>query len=200
MVSDLAHLATIHWSRIGSHLPTSVAVEADGARLVIGGVHYTDAGKYLCTAANLAGKAQAYSEVVVTSAPAFTMPPPPLTPPPMSVVAEPIKTMVTIAGSNFDLVCPLEAYGEGIIEWQYSVASDYDPRLPNNVHKLGDGRLRINNVRPDNAGQYLCERAPSQQSVIVLKVEGEFRGCRLVLSTIQLCHCFASQNDVPTSR
>lgn len=166
VVSDLTHLATIHWSRIGSHLPTSVSIEADGARLVMRGVHYTDAGKYLCTAANLAGKAQAYSEVVVTSSPAFSPPPP---------VAEQIKTMVTIAGSNFELVCPLEAYGgEGNIEWQYSVASDYDSRLANNVIKLG-ARLRIKNVRHDNAGQYLCERGSNQQSVIVLKVEGKFQ-------------------------
>lgn len=80
-------MAQITWSRIDSELPTGIVVtdnvgvrrddlmiDGDGdsgirsktitSRIIFHGIEYTDAGKYLCTAFNGAGRVEELSEII----------------------------------------------------------------------------------------------------------------------------------------
>lgn len=54
---------TIQWAAIGRGLPPSVT--QDRGVLQFHGITYSDAGKYVCTAKNDAGTAEAVAEVLV---------------------------------------------------------------------------------------------------------------------------------------
>lgn len=53
----------IRWSAMGRQLPLSV--QTRGGQLQFYGIQASDAGRYICTAKNLAGEADAVAEVIV---------------------------------------------------------------------------------------------------------------------------------------
>lgn len=55
---------TLEWEAIGRPLPSSVT--HDRGVLQFHGIHYNDAGKYVCKATNNAGTADAVAEVLVS--------------------------------------------------------------------------------------------------------------------------------------
>lgn len=149
---------TVVWSRIGAEMPTGVSTEVGNARLVIRAVQETDAGRYLCTAVNAAGKAEAVGEVIVTR------------------ITEPndnVKEELTIVGSNLDLKCPSEMIDDPDISvvWKF----ENSQFLPTNV-KMINKELRIRDLRPANAGHYTCvvsvDDFEVDQNKIVVKVKG----------------------------
>ena len=196
-----ASSVTVDWSRLGARLPAGVSTEVAGARLVIRGVQPTDAGRYLCTAANAAGKAWGTGELIVDAS--------------EEVVDEGVdgesttgdyhhhkhrldhQEEVVILGSNLDLRCPpppprvkssyypyhqqAEGEEEGVMVWwkfdQLSELRDAQ-QLPPNAQVV-DNELRIVGAQLFNAGKYICTTssmagAVIDQRAIFLKVKGEF--------------------------
>ena len=156
----------VDWSRIGfgDDLPTGVIVESGdgGARLRITSVSEADAGKYLCTAANVVGKTETVAELIVDGS-----------------IEEPmndnVTEVVTIAGSNIDLKCPelFQQAQQYEIVWKF----EQQDRLPSNVQLLR-GELRIFQVNGNHSGKYYCSLRDGEkivaQSAISLKVKSKF--------------------------
>lgn len=191
---------TVDWSRLGdvSQLPAGVSTEVAGARLVIRGVHLTDAGKYLCTAANAAGKAWGTGEVIVEeveksiSTSGKTKEGGGST---STSTKEEDEEVVVLLGSNLELKCPQskrrhqhqqnyqdednegeEDHDHRLVWWRYEPSRE--GTLPPNAEPV-DGELRLRDVQLYNAGRYLCTTSSARTGVVLntravyLKVKGE---------------------------
>lgn len=163
---DSSHSVTVSWSRIGADVPTGVSIEVNNDKLVIRGAQETDSGRYLCTAVNAAGKAEAVGELIVNSK------------------IEPIdnvKEELTIIGSNIDLKCPSDLIEDQDISitWKF----ENSEQLPANV-KVINKELRIKNLRLENSGRYTCVvsfyNSEIDHNHVVVKVKGN-DNCVLLL-------------------
>ncbi|CAN7987967.1 unnamed protein product, partial [Ixodes pacificus] len=122
-----------HWSRVGGQLPPNT-VQTDGV-LEFRGIALTDAGRYICTAANAAGKAEGHAEVLVNEG---------------SEIGSLRKEETAFVGSNIELKCPLTGSSPERIEW----TKDFR-QLPQNAREV-NGELWIKDVQQGNQGRYIC--------------------------------------------
>ncbi|XP_040361205.1 basement membrane-specific heparan sulfate proteoglycan core protein isoform X4 [Ixodes scapularis] len=122
-----------HWSRVGGQLPPNT-VQTDGV-LEFRGIALTDAGRYICTAANAAGKAEGHAEVLVNEG---------------SEIGSLRKEETAFVGSNIELKCPLTGSSPERIEW----TKDFR-QLPQNAREV-NGELWIKDVQQGNRGRYIC--------------------------------------------
>ncbi|KAH9506007.1 Basement membrane-specific heparan sulfate proteoglycan core protein, variant 5 [Dermatophagoides farinae] len=196
-------MAQITWSRIDSELPTGIVVtdnvgvrrddlmidgDGDGgirsktitSRIIFHGIEYTDAGKYLCTAVNGAGRVEALSEIIVVD----------------GRDPQNVREEVAILGANLMLRCPTEFVepNEDLdIEWQFDSTNEFDyyhhhqnnqslsKMLPNNV-KIIRNQLHIGSVQMDHVGRYFCHviwnGSLVEQNAIILTVkEPTYHNC-----------------------
>ncbi|CAN7986822.1 unnamed protein product [Ixodes hexagonus] len=123
-----------HWSRVGAQLPPNT-VQRDGV-LEFRGIALSDAGRYICTAANAAGQAEGHAEVLVNGN------------------GQPqrgrVKEETAFVGSNIELKCPLTGSAPERIEW----TKDFR-QLPQNAREV-NGELWIRDVQQGNQGRYIC--------------------------------------------
>lgn len=123
---------TYHWSRHGGQLPPST-VQRDGV-LEFRGISVTDAGRYICTAANAAGKAEGIADVRVTEG---------------GDIGSLRKEETAFVGSNIELRCPLTGSPERI-QWTKDAHA-----LPPNARQVNQ-ELWIKDVQQSNEGRYIC--------------------------------------------
>ncbi|GFS51261.1 basement membrane-specific heparan sulfate proteoglycan core protein [Trichonephila inaurata madagascariensis] len=128
----------IDWSRIGGYLSPSM-VQAGGI-LTFQGITANDAGRYLCTAANAAGKAEGVAEVIVNEET------------PLDYVR---KEETAFVGSNIQLKCAVSGSPAPQLDW----SKDGGP-LPDNA-KVINNELWLRDVRMENAGRYICTASNS---------------------------------------
>ncbi|XP_054720927.1 basement membrane-specific heparan sulfate proteoglycan core protein-like [Uloborus diversus] len=124
---------SIDWSRIGGYLAQNM-VQAGGV-LTFQGITSNDAGRYLCTAVNAAGKAEGVAEVVVNEET------------PLDYVR---KEETAFVGANIQLKCAISGSPTPQLEW----SKDGGP-LPDNANVINN-ELWLRNVRLENAGRYIC--------------------------------------------
>ncbi|XP_075744881.1 terribly reduced optic lobes isoform X22 [Rhipicephalus microplus] len=124
---------TYHWTRQGGQLPPST-VHRDGL-LEFRGISITDAGRYICTAANAAGQAEGVADVRVTEG---------------VEIGSLRKEETAFVGSNIELRCPLTGSPERI-QW----TKDTHAFLPPNAREV-NGELWIKDVQQSNEGRYIC--------------------------------------------
>lgn len=191
-------MAQITWSRIDSELPTGIVVTEndvhhhhnddimnDGirsmktitSRLIFYGIEYTDAGKYLCTAVNGAGRVEAMAELIVVD----------------KHDAQNVREEFAILGANLLLRCPtefVESNEDLYIEWEFDYnyqlkqnLSDTNNNnnqylskqfLPDNV-KIIHNLLNIHSVQMNNIGRYFCHviwnGSLVEQNAIILNIK-----------------------------
>ncbi|KAL1421369.1 hypothetical protein MTO96_000452 [Rhipicephalus appendiculatus] len=123
---------TYHWTRQGGQLPPST-VQRDG-RLEFRGISISDAGRYICTAANAAGEAEGVADVRVTEG---------------VEIGSLRKEETAFVGSNIELRCPLTGSPERI-QWTKDTHA-----LPPNAREV-NGELWIKDVQQSNEGRYIC--------------------------------------------
>nr|XP_037289782.1 basement membrane-specific heparan sulfate proteoglycan core protein-like isoform X27 [Rhipicephalus microplus] len=123
---------TYHWTRQGGQLPPST-VHRDGL-LEFRGISITDAGRYICTAANAAGQAEGVADVRVTEG---------------VEIGSLRKEETAFVGSNIELRCPLTGSPERI-QWTKDTHA-----LPPNAREV-NGELWIKDVQQSNEGRYIC--------------------------------------------
>ncbi|OTF81960.1 Laminin G and EGF domain containing protein [Euroglyphus maynei] len=146
------------------------------SRLIFHGIEYTDAGKYLCTVVNGAGRVEAISEIIVVD----------------GRDAQNVREEVAISGANLLLRCPTEFVEPNEyldIEWEFD--DYYHPnsvnnrslskRLPENVQIIRN-LLNIRSVQTDNVGRYFCyvtwNGSLVEQNAIILSVkEPSYHNC-----------------------
>nr|XP_027222711.1 hemicentin-1-like [Penaeus vannamei] len=112
-------------------------IEVEDGNLQIHGVQRSDAGTYTCVASNVAGSAQANVVLEVGSPP--------------SVVQAPADTVVEI-GSTGGLSC----YGVGVPEPSITWRREDGAPLPPHVTHDRDGNLRVQGMKVEDEGTYLC--------------------------------------------
>ncbi|XP_037501870.1 basement membrane-specific heparan sulfate proteoglycan core protein, partial [Rhipicephalus sanguineus] len=139
---------TYHWTRQGGQLPPST-VQRDGL-LEFRGISISDAGRYICTAANAAGEAEGVADVRVTEG---------------VEIGSLRKEETAFVGSNIELRCPLTGSPERI-EWTKDTHA-----LPPNARQV-NGELWIKDVQQSNEGRYICnamtgDRLSSRDFVIL---------------------------------
>ena len=108
-------------------------------RLEIRGIQLSDAGRFLCTAVNAAGKAEGVAEVIVDDSDY------------KDIVR---KEETAFVGSNIELKCQFGGSPPPTISW----SKDSVP-LPENAREVNN-ELWIRNVRLDNAGRYVSIAVP----------------------------------------
>ncbi|XP_037075728.1 basement membrane-specific heparan sulfate proteoglycan core protein-like isoform X4 [Pollicipes pollicipes] len=124
---------TLRWDKVNDRLPPSATVR--GGELNFRGISVSDAGRYLCTAVNSAGRSEGVTEVIVNDGPSVTSLDPDVT---------------AYVGSTATLRCDTTGY-EGRLTWRRSDA----PLPPGAVY---DGNsLRLENVDESMSGTYFCE-------------------------------------------
>ncbi|XP_034185293.1 terribly reduced optic lobes isoform X7 [Osmia lignaria lignaria] len=128
---------TIQWAAIGRNLPSSVT--QDRGVLQFHGITYSDAGKYVCTATNDAGTAEAVAEVLVNEHPFDES----------SVVHAAQRDVVTYAGQPVRLRCTVNV--RATIHW----SRDGQP-LPSTA-RIEDDYLELPRARPEDSGRYICQ-------------------------------------------
>ncbi|KFM78257.1 Basement membrane-specific heparan sulfate proteoglycan core protein, partial [Stegodyphus mimosarum] len=124
---------SIDWSRIGGYLAPNMV--QSGGDLIFQGVTANDAGRYLCTAVNAAGKAEGVSELAVNEET------------PIDYVR---KEQTAFIGANIQLKCAVAGSPAPQLEW----SKDGGP-LPDNA-KVINNELWIKDIRMENAGRYIC--------------------------------------------
>ncbi|GFQ77560.1 basement membrane-specific heparan sulfate proteoglycan core protein, partial [Trichonephila clavata] len=128
----------IDWSRIGGYLSPSM-VQAGGI-LTFQGITANDTGRYLCTAANAAGKAEGVAEVFVNEET------------PLDYVR---KEETAFVGSNIQLKCAVSGSPAPQLDW----SKDGGPLLDN--ARVINNELWLRDVRMENAGRYICTASNS---------------------------------------
>ena len=146
------------------------------------GIRYTDAGKYLCTAVNAAGKTEGVAEVIVDEDSD------------LNDVSRNEET--AYVNANVELKCPLGGPNSYSIVW-----TKMGEILPDNAREQKN-ILFIYNVRPDNAGRYICtvmtERGPEARDFVTLEVRGKLKS--FSLEFYYLIHCFISDRTIECTR
>lgn len=151
---------TIDWSRLGaSQLPPGVVQNQH--RLEFRGVRFTDAGRYLCTAVNAAGKTEGVAEVIVaesvstptaydiTSSSLPVMTSSPFETSSSSYIHQEERVQTALFGSNVKLRCSIP--DNPTILW----FKDGGSSLPSNAKQVSE-ELWMAQVNYDNTGRYGC--------------------------------------------
>ncbi|XP_046613235.1 basement membrane-specific heparan sulfate proteoglycan core protein isoform X7 [Neodiprion virginianus] len=125
---------TVRWQVSQQGLSNRVS-QTDGV-LQFHGITFEDAGKYVCTATNHAGSAEAVAEVSVTSEYG----------PPVTSTQRDVSAFV---GNSVRLDCP-PLQSRSLVEWSRE-GSD----LPANSYKR-DNYLEMPQVRAEDSGRYIC--------------------------------------------
>lgn len=142
---DESSHSSITWTRIGSEMPAGITINEDVvksndghlrmSRITFHGILFTDAGKYLCTAVNAAGKVEAIAEIIVDDE-RFN-----------NLLIESV-----LLGSSINLKCPTEFVERDLhVVWNF----DDTDSLPDNVRILNN-EITINNIKEYNVGNYIC--------------------------------------------
>ncbi|KAG8188529.1 hypothetical protein JTE90_004764 [Oedothorax gibbosus] len=129
---------SIDWSRIGGYLSPSM-VQGAGL-LTFQGITANDAGRYLCTAVNAAGKAEGVAEVIVNEET------------PIDYVR---KEETAFVGSNIQLKCAVSGSPAPQLDWSKDGGA-----LPDNS-RVVNNELWLQDVRMENAGRYICTASNS---------------------------------------
>ncbi|XP_043237332.1 basement membrane-specific heparan sulfate proteoglycan core protein-like isoform X3 [Amphibalanus amphitrite] len=125
---------TLRWAKQDGQLPRSVAVR-DG-ELNFRGIAVTDAGRYVCTAENSAGRAEGVAEVIVSAGPSVTALD---------------RDVTAFAGSTVNMQCDTTGFEGGRLVWR----RERGP-LPAGAY-YEDNTLRLENVDESASGTYICE-------------------------------------------
>lgn len=130
---------TIKWTRVGTELPLHFT--QNGPVLYIRNFQPTDRGVYVCVTSNRYGLAQASAMLEINR----------LEVPVLSIYPRPSQTIV--AGNSAILQCRLDA---GIPTPTLSWSRQNGAPLSPNIEKMSDGVLRITQITPNEAGEYIC--------------------------------------------
>lgn len=157
----------IDWSKIGGNLPPSVYSHT--GRLEFRGIQLSDAGRFLCTAVNAAGKAEGVAEVIVDEDSDYK-----------DILR---KEETAFVGSNIELKCQFGGTPSPTIRWSKDSSG-----LPDNSREVNN-ELWIRNIRLENAGRYICTATSNlgilSRDYVVLNV----RGIVLSIMTSNLLLC-----------
>ena len=124
--------------------------------LYIGSVSAEDEGEYVCTATNTAGSTDARANVYVRSS---ARPPVP-GPQPAGILVDPTDLSIS-AGDTAMFSCSVDNGDNDFqVTWQKEGG-----RLPFTASSYG-GRLTITEVKPEDAGMYLCKAESSSGAVL----------------------------------
>ncbi|CAM1304488.1 HSPG2 (predicted) [Pycnogonum litorale] len=137
---------TIDWTRSGGGFPAH-ASDRNGI-LEFRGIQVGDAGRYICTAVNAAGRAEATAEVVVNGA-GHTFGG--LINNKKATVGELTQSKTAYVGSNIELKCDIQGARPSDIRWQKE-----NGRLDRNS-RIDNGQLWIRSVTRENEGRYICQ-------------------------------------------
>lgn len=145
---------------MGRPLPHSVL--AQGGQLKFSGIQVSDAGRYICSAKNGAGEADAVAEVVVNE---HTVEYP-------TITAED-RVVKAVAGKTVHLKCRLSQVYSGStpnVHWTHNRQN-----IPHNAFVRGE-TLQLINIQKSDAGRYTCEvynEHGSSSDYIDLVVDGK---------------------------
>ncbi|RWS31437.1 Basement membrane-specific heparan sulfate proteoglycan core protein-like protein [Leptotrombidium deliense] len=147
---------TVVWSKMNQPLPPKITQTT--GRLEFRGITFEDAGRYLCTATNIAGSAEGVAEVLIDSKPPVDG-------------EEPIKRDVdALVGSNQELKCNFLVPKPYTVKWSLN-----GEPLPDNCRETNN-QLWVRGVRKDNAGRYICtayvDNRPVKRDYVILNVRG----------------------------
>ncbi|XP_052285983.1 basement membrane-specific heparan sulfate proteoglycan core protein-like isoform X3 [Dreissena polymorpha] len=131
-------LPVITWSRPDRRLPAD-AILGDGI-LIIPSARIEDAGTYTCKAENQAGSVSQHVVLYVRVAGEFSRP----------EVTAPASARAAL-GDSVSLVCDAQGFPSPDITWFRKDGKE----MPTD-YTIVDGDLRINRVRPEDAGTYVC--------------------------------------------
>ncbi|XP_046437149.1 basement membrane-specific heparan sulfate proteoglycan core protein-like isoform X37 [Daphnia pulex] len=152
---------TINWFKMDGVLPPAVLV--NNGQLQFRGIAVSDAGRYVCSARNSVGQAEAVAEVIVNEDRIVS-----------GTQGGSRQTDVYI-GSTVELSCNLAAGTTGRIQWSRDRGT-----LPPTAFKTADNKLELTNVQPSDAGRYQCEvtgRQGTSSEYILLNVKTENAKC-----------------------
>ncbi|XP_076325413.1 terribly reduced optic lobes isoform X10 [Tachypleus tridentatus] len=141
---------TIDWSKVHEHLPPHVSQR--NGRLEFRGIREADAGRYVCTAVNTAGRAEAVAEIIVNE--------------PINITQS--KEVTAFVGSNIELSCPITGSPQPQTDW----TKDGQP-LPRNA-RVVKNKVWLQNVQEENAGRYICttvSHAGRTRDYVILNVQ-----------------------------
>lgn len=140
---------TIDWSRPGHQLASNT-IQYNGI-LEFRGITLYDAGRYLCTAVNAAGRANGYADVIVNEVKPDSL----------------YKEETGFLGSDIELKCPITGFPPPIIEWNKE-----DGIMPHNAI-INNNELRIKDIQLEHAGRYICttNHPRRKQGIILLNVK-----------------------------
>ncbi|XP_051895600.1 basement membrane-specific heparan sulfate proteoglycan core protein isoform X2 [Pristis pectinata] len=132
-----------YWSRAdGQPLSSRVEQRSQGEELVIREIKQSDAGIYICTCRNMESTNSSRVEVVV-SAPFFKA---------ITVTVEEPRTQTVRAGVTVNFICTAKSQSPAYtLVW----TRQHGGKLPNTAVDF-NGILTIRNVRPEDAGVYVC--------------------------------------------
>ncbi|KAG1651176.1 Basement membrane-specific heparan sulfate proteoglycan core protein [Nymphon striatum] len=147
---------TIDWRRVSGSMPRHSS-DRNGL-LEFRGIQVNDAGRYICTAVNAAGRAEAPAQVEVNGEP----------------VGELTQSKTVYVGSNIELKCNINGANPQNTRWLKD-----DGQLPRNAQVI-DGVLWIRSVIRENEGRYICQsQTPvgTGRQFTLLNVRGRQRRC-----------------------
>ncbi|XP_078281510.1 basement membrane-specific heparan sulfate proteoglycan core protein [Rhinoraja longicauda] len=132
-----------YWSRAdGQALSSRVQQRAQGEELVIQEVKPSDAGIYICTCRNMESSNSSQVEVFVTATPFKAI----------TVTVEEPKTQTVRPGITVNFICTAKSQSPAYtLVW----TRQHGSKLPNTAVDF-NGILTIRNVRPEDAGTYIC--------------------------------------------
>ncbi|XP_032903838.1 basement membrane-specific heparan sulfate proteoglycan core protein isoform X7 [Amblyraja radiata] len=132
-----------YWSRAdGQPLSNRVQQRAQGEELLIQEVKPSDAGIYICTCRNMESSNSSRVEVIVTAT-SFKA---------ITVTVEEPKTQTVRAGITVNFICTAKSQSPAYtLVW----TRQHGSKLPNTAVDF-NGILTIRNVRPEDAGIYVC--------------------------------------------
>ncbi|XP_072101165.1 basement membrane-specific heparan sulfate proteoglycan core protein isoform X3 [Mobula birostris] len=132
-----------YWSRAdGRALSSRVQQRGQGEELLIHEINPSDAGIYICTCRNLERTNSSQVEVIV-SAPSFKA---------ITVTVEEPKTQTVITGVTVSFICTAKSQSPAYtLVWTRQLGG----KLPSTAVDF-NGILTIRNVRPEDAGVYVC--------------------------------------------
>ncbi|XP_072334658.1 basement membrane-specific heparan sulfate proteoglycan core protein isoform X2 [Scyliorhinus torazame] len=132
-----------YWSRAdGQPLSSRVQQRDQGEELLIREIKSSDAGTYICTCRNMQNTNSSRSEVTVT-VPSFRA---------ITVTVEEPRTQTVRSGITVNFICTAKSQSPAYtLVWTRKLGS----KLPNTAVDF-NGILTIRNVRPEDAGVYIC--------------------------------------------
>ncbi|KAL3284491.1 hypothetical protein HHI36_018652 [Cryptolaemus montrouzieri] len=193
------------WLKPGGHTVSDageIKVDDDN-RLIIPTVKLEHSGNYTCVAENIAGKTEKFVELIVTTIPVIKMYP---------------NIMPVMENAETELVCEYETQAGTFssIKWRKDgklMKNEYNPLNHHQRIKIfkDNGTLLINNIQPQDRGEYVCVISSQQFSPIVskpasvsvietLKFVPPPVDRKLELGTVSKVHCKAQGTPPPNVR